>query len=158
MRCTWCVWAYSGYCGQMRPAASARPPSAPICVAFLLLHSQPAFCHGASLQEEIVAAYEAAAASGAYDSSCYMMANASEYWAEGTQAWFDATVREGASSWVVDVLAGWGRMERCVRVQPAFLPEGAGCPPLPRTSVALFRLLTSRCDQRHQHPGEAEAA
>jgi hypothetical protein len=30
-----------------------------------------------------------------YDLSCYMMDNASEYWAEGTQAWFDATVREG---------------------------------------------------------------
>ena len=43
-----------------------------------------------------MAAYEAARASGGYDLSCYMMANESEYWAEGTQAWFDATVREGA--------------------------------------------------------------
>lgn len=40
-------------------------------------------------------AYQAAHASGRYDLSCYMMENESEYWAEGTQAWFDATVREG---------------------------------------------------------------
>lgn len=30
-----------------------------------------------------------------YDPACYMMANECEYWAEGSQAWFNATVREG---------------------------------------------------------------
>ncbi len=30
-----------------------------------------------------------------YDPACYMMANECEYWAEGSQAWFDATLREG---------------------------------------------------------------
>lgn len=30
-----------------------------------------------------------------YDPACYMMANECEYWAEGSQAWFDATVRKG---------------------------------------------------------------
>lgn len=47
------------------------------------------------MQEAILDAYAAAHASGGYDVSCYMMENESEYWAEGTQAWFDATVREG---------------------------------------------------------------
>lgn len=47
------------------------------------------------LQVAIKEAYQAAHASGRYDTSCYMMANECEYWAEGTQAWFDATVREG---------------------------------------------------------------
>ena len=28
-----------------------------------------------------------------YPSSCYMASNPDEYWAEGTQSWFDATVR-----------------------------------------------------------------
>ncbi|PSC70665.1 hypothetical protein C2E20_5933 [Micractinium conductrix] len=35
-----------------------------------------------------------------YDPDCYMMANECEYWAEGTQAWFDATVREDVTSGV----------------------------------------------------------
>ncbi|KAL4451787.1 hypothetical protein ABPG75_007449 [Micractinium tetrahymenae] len=35
-----------------------------------------------------------------YDPACYMMANECEYWAEGSQAWFDATVREDVTSGV----------------------------------------------------------
>ena len=31
-----------------------------------------------------------------YDLECYMMENPSEYFAEGTQSWFDATARTGA--------------------------------------------------------------
>lgn len=31
-----------------------------------------------------------------YDLRCYMMENPSEYFAEGTQSWFDATARTGA--------------------------------------------------------------
>ncbi|KAI7837512.1 hypothetical protein COHA_008648 [Chlorella ohadii] len=53
-----------------------------------------------SLRAEIDAAYQAAQAAGSYDPSCYMMANASEYWAEGSQAWFEATVREDVTSGV----------------------------------------------------------
>ncbi|EFN55802.1 hypothetical protein CHLNCDRAFT_145288 [Chlorella variabilis] len=56
--------------------------------------------HDKPLQESIVDAYQAAHASGRYDLSCYMMENESEYWAEGTQAWFDATVREDVTSGV----------------------------------------------------------
>lgn len=48
-------------------------------------------------QEEIAAAYQAAKASGGYNPDCYMISNSSEYWAEGSQAWFEATVREGES-------------------------------------------------------------
>lgn len=35
-----------------------------------------------------------------YPSSCYMGSNADEYWAEGTQAWFDATVRTDVNNGV----------------------------------------------------------
>ena len=54
-------------------------------------------------QVKITEAYKHAKRSGGYDLSCYMMSNESEYWAEGTQAWFDATVREGERA------AGGGR-------------------------------------------------
>ena len=39
--------------------------------------------------------YAAAHAAARYDArnACYAMSNADEYWAEGTQAWFDATAR-----------------------------------------------------------------
>ncbi|KAF5842346.1 hypothetical protein DUNSADRAFT_7660 [Dunaliella salina] len=47
----------------------------------------------AAIQE----AYQKAKASGIYlNSGCYAMENADEYWAEGTQAWFEATTRTGS--------------------------------------------------------------
>ena len=51
-------------------------------------------------------AYEHAAARGLYPPApgtsgpCYMASNADEYWAEGTQAWFDATIRRDVNSGV----------------------------------------------------------
>ena len=41
------------------------------------------------------AAYKFARKRELYDKDCYMASNESEYWAEGTQSWFDATVRCG---------------------------------------------------------------
>lgn len=43
-------------------------------------------------------AYKAARAANLYDSACYMASNADEYWAEGAQAWFDATLRSDVNS------------------------------------------------------------
>ncbi|GFH26612.1 VHL domain-containing protein [Haematococcus lacustris] len=43
--------------------------------------------------EEVNRLYEAAKLQGLYTRDIYAMENAEEYWAEGTQAWFDATVR-----------------------------------------------------------------
>ncbi len=46
-------------------------------------------------RQSICAAYDEAVQSGLYQRHIYMMANADEYWAEATQAWFDATVCTG---------------------------------------------------------------
>ncbi len=46
-----------------------------------------------SLQADIEAAYKSAQEKNLYPKTCYMMADSQEYWAEGTQAWFNATVR-----------------------------------------------------------------
>ena len=42
-------------------------------------------------------AYHSARRRRLYDKRCYMISNESEYWAEGCQSWFDATVRCGAN-------------------------------------------------------------
>ncbi|KAI8473554.1 MAG: hypothetical protein J3K34DRAFT_499330 [Monoraphidium minutum] len=63
-------------------------------------------------RSQIAAAYEDAKRSGTYDPACYMMENASEYWAEGTQIWFDATAR-------VDVNSGVNTRERLRRDDPS---------------------------------------
>ncbi len=47
----------------------------------------------AELSGAVEAAYRNAIGRGLYPARIYMMANSSEYWAEGTQAWFDATIR-----------------------------------------------------------------
>lgn len=48
----------------------------------------------ASVRAAIADAYEAARRDGLYgDQACYAMSNYEEYWAEGVQAWFDASVR-----------------------------------------------------------------
>jgi hypothetical protein len=44
-------------------------------------------------QDKINRAYASAKSSRLYDPKIYMMATAQEYWAEGTQAWFDKSVR-----------------------------------------------------------------
>lgn len=41
----------------------------------------------------IAVAFENARASGSFDNQSYMMQNAEEFWAEGTQAWFHASMR-----------------------------------------------------------------
>lgn len=66
-----------------------------VCVHLLSERAHSCMTSFCSLQDEIAAAFQAAKAGGSYDPGCYMMANSSEYWAEGSQAWFEATVREG---------------------------------------------------------------
>ena len=46
-------------------------------------------------RQAVISAYFNARSSQLYKPSIYMMANADEYWAEGAQAWFEATVRIG---------------------------------------------------------------
>ena len=102
-----------------------------------------------------------------YDPDCYMMANECEYWAEGTQAWFDATVREGRCdrphqkgmlqhAWLLDCCPG-----RRVRLHAA-----DRCDSLVRQmhSIALPLFHCTHCgrgpalphrrrDQRREHTG-----
>ena len=46
-------------------------------------------------RQAVISAYFNARSSQLYKPSIYMMSNADEYWAEGAQAWFGATVRTG---------------------------------------------------------------
>lgn len=46
-----------------------------------------------SIESKIIAAYEDAKRKNLYPPDIYMMASSDEYWAEGTQAWFEATRR-----------------------------------------------------------------
>ena len=52
-------------------------------------------------RQAVISAYFNARSSQLYKPSIYMMANADEYWAEGAQAWFEATVRVGKQIWHV---------------------------------------------------------
>jgi len=63
-------------------------------------------------RELIRAAHADAIGRGLYPSHCYMGCNADEYWAEGTQAWFDATCR-------TDVTAGVNARARLAAHDPA---------------------------------------
>ena len=47
----------------------------------------------ADLLGALESAYRNTVRKGLYPASIYMTANSEEYWAEGTQAWFDATIR-----------------------------------------------------------------
>ena len=48
----------------------------------------------AELSSAVEAAYRNAIGRGLYPSRIYMMVNSDEYWAEGTQTWFGATIRK----------------------------------------------------------------
>eukprot|EP00878_Enallax_costatus_P020668 GHUV01021857.1.p1 GENE.GHUV01021857.1~~GHUV01021857.1.p1 ORF type:complete len:328 (+),score=76.77 GHUV01021857.1:864-1847(+) len=50
--------------------------------------------------QEIHRLYKQALEQGIYRADCYMMDNAEEYWAEGSQVWFGATVRTDVTSGV----------------------------------------------------------
>lgn len=82
-----------------------------------MLSCTTSFC---SRQDEIAAAYQAAKAGGGYDPGCYMMANSSEYWAEGSQAWFEATVREGEH--LRYLCLGFHRCSSCAPAKPRAAP------------------------------------
>ena len=46
-------------------------------------------------RQAVLGAYFNARANQLYKKDCYMMASADEYWAEGAQSWFEATIRTG---------------------------------------------------------------
>ncbi len=63
------------------------------------------------LKENIENAYKSAKEKNLYPKTCYMMADSQEYWAEGTQAWFNATVR-------LDVNGGINTREKIKKHDP----------------------------------------
>eukprot|EP00198_Chlamydomonas_reinhardtii_P003954 XP_001693290.1 predicted protein [Chlamydomonas reinhardtii] len=63
--------------------------------------------------------YDAAYAAGVYDKSAYIMENEDEYWAEGTQAWFNATIR-------TDVTAGVNTREKLRARDPGYPQDSPG--------------------------------
>ena len=68
-------------------------------------------CAESPLQEELGRCWEAAKARGSYDPRSYIISNAGEYWAEASQAWFEATVR-------TDVTSGLTTREDVQRADP----------------------------------------
>lgn len=81
--------------------------------------------------------YSNSADKGLYDSKCYMMENADEYFAEGCQTWFDATARS-------DVNSGINTREKLKAHDPGFaelLAEvfGDGSWRYPQTAPAPFK-------------------
>lgn len=68
-------------------------------------------------------AHAQAKARGIYDPSSYLISNPCEYWAEATQAWFEATIRTGewgpaGMCWVERPTPGWGMGELHGRAVP----------------------------------------
>jgi hypothetical protein len=53
---------------------------------------------GQPIQRRIITAYKKAMDTKLYNPSSYIASNADEYWAEATQAWFEATVRLDSTS------------------------------------------------------------
>lgn len=53
-----------------------------------------------ALQAEIKRCYESAMRQNLYNKQAYIATNQAEYWAEGSQAWFEATVRTDVTSGV----------------------------------------------------------
>ncbi|GMH39560.1 hypothetical protein BSKO_07458 [Bryopsis sp. KO-2023] len=49
-------------------------------------------------KQRLTESYYRAYHGGTYDNSSYIMFDEEEYWAEGTQAWFEATIREDVTS------------------------------------------------------------
>ena len=66
-------------------------------------------------RQAVISAYFNARSSQLYKPGVYMMANADEYWAEGAQAWFEATVRIGESS-VKTHFLGHHRASLCLSI------------------------------------------
>lgn len=62
-------------------------------------------------RKAILSAYKNAVEKQLHNPESYLMSNADEYWAEGSQAWFDATVR-------LDVTAGMTRREEVQKCDP----------------------------------------
>ncbi len=82
----------------------------------------------------VEAAYRNARDRGLYPAGIYMMANSAEYWAEGTQAWFDATIRS-------DVNGGLNTRAKLKTHDPdlaAVLERVFGSAPLPRMPDCVY--------------------
>ncbi|GLC50836.1 hypothetical protein PLESTB_000437300 [Pleodorina starrii] len=95
--------------------------------------------------------YDKAYCSGLYDKASYIMENEEEYWAEGTQAWFDATLRD-------DVTSGVNTREKLKMRDPGLAAVmtrvyGDGPWRYPHDSPAPFRMRST--SQRRSSDGAA---
>jgi len=61
----------------------------------------------------------------AHPAGCYAISNADEYWAEGTQAWFEATIRTGGFSLLYQCAQAdlWGLRLHCATEAVQFMFE-----------------------------------
>jgi hypothetical protein len=87
------------------------------CVMGLGLHGRPEL-------RAIKAAYAAAIKEGLHDPESYLASNADEYWAEATQAWFEATVRTDATAGMTTRAAVKTRDPRLAAVLEAVWGDG----------------------------------
>jgi hypothetical protein len=85
----------------------------------------------------IEAAYAGAMAGELYAPGSYIAANCDEYFAEGTQAWFDATVRQDATSGVTSRAELRRRDPLLAEVMMAVWGDGRWR--YPRTAPAAFK-------------------
>jgi hypothetical protein len=113
------------------------------------------------VQKEVETCYDNIMAKGVYDKDAYIAKNKDEYWAESTQAWFEATVRTdvtcgirtkhelaerdpelaklmlriyGANTWIYPDTAPnkfRGKPPACTRVPPAQIAQRLGVPAPP---------------------------
>lgn len=91
-------------------------------------------------RQAVISAYFNARSSQLYKPNIYMLANADEYWAEGTQSWFEATTR-------IDVNSGVNSRRRLRKYDPqlaALLEQAYGDGPwrFPQTAPAELLPVT----------------
>lgn len=115
------------------------------------------------MQAEVKQLHSNACASGRWDNSSYIMSNAQEFFAEATQAWFEATVR-------TDVTSGLRTKHELHSRDPALAAfmlrvYGGNDWVFPDTAPARFnrtpptcaRVPTGEIRRRLQGPGDAAA-
>lgn len=115
----------------------------------------------AAVQAEVKQLHSDARASGRWDNSAYIMSNAQEFFAEATQAWFEATVR-------TDVTSGLRTKHELHRRDPALAAfmlrvYGGNDWVFPDTAPGRFsrappkcaRVATGEIRRRLQGPGDA---
>lgn len=109
------------------------------------------------LREAIVEAYRAARESGAYNNSSYIMANESEYWAEASQAWFNATVRTDVTSGLTTREALKARDPRLAAVMARVWGDGAWRYPLTAPCPFAPFVPKPRAQQQRDYTSQSHA-